>query len=318
MAVVDEERTLLVETTREVLQRTEPAGVVGALHDLGWFELRRDDRRTAEGLLFTIQGEVLATSAALDLVMAETLGGASTPNPTAVTGVVLPVPGRDGAAGTVRADGAVDVEGLLAGPPSDEVIVPLGGGGAVVVPSRVLDISPVEAIDPWSGWRRARGSVAHGIPRAADWEAALLAGRRALAHELVGVARATLALAVDHAGERRQFGRPVGSFQALQHRLADVEVAVAAAELAADAAWEDDNPLTATLAKILAGLAARTAARHCQQACGGMGFTWEHRLHRYVRRGIALDHLLGSAPELQAQLGDEIRRSGTIPRLVHL
>ena len=317
MTVVDEERTMLVETTREVLQRTQPAGVIGALHDLGWFELRGDDRPTAEGLLFRIQGEVLATSAALDLVMAEALGKVST-NPISVAGVVLPVPGRGGVAGTVRTDHAVDVDGLLAGPPSDEVIVPLGGGGAVVVPASVFDTSPVEAIDPWSGWRRVRGSVGDGIRRAADWEAALLVGRRALAHELVGVARATLALAVDHVRERRQFGRPVGSFQALQHRLADVEVAVAAAELAADAAWEDADPLPATLAKILAGLAARTAARHCQQACGGMGFTWEHPLHRYVRRGIALDHLLGSATELQAQLGVEIRRSGSIPRLVHL
>lgn len=317
MAVIDEERSLLVQTTREVLQRTEPAGVVGALHDLGWFELRRDDRMSAEGLLFAIQGEVLASSAALDVVMAEALGGAPV-DPTAVAGVLLPVPGSDGTAGTVRGGDAVDVDGVLAGPPNKEVIVPLGNGGAVVVPATALDISPVEAIDPWSSWRRARGTVGHGSRRAADWEAALVAGRRALAHELLGVARATLALAVDHARERRQFGRPVGSFQALQHRLADVQVAIAAAELAAEAAWEDDEPLTATLAKILAGLAARTAARHCQQACGGMGFTWEHRLHRYVRRGIALDHLLGSAQDLQAQLGGEIQRTGTIPRLVHL
>src|SRR5579884_1566749 len=262
MAVVDEERDLLVGTTREVLQRTSPADVAAVLGELGWFDLRRDDRATAESLLFELQGEVLATSAALDIVLAEALGQAAA-DPVHGPAVALPLPGLGAPPGEGRSDGRVKVDGLLAGPDAEEVLVPLSGGGIVSATAAALEVTPVEGIDPWSGWRRARGLPDHGLRRAADWEVAVAAGRRALAHELVGLARAMLSVAVDHVRERRQFGRPVGSFQALQHRLADVRVAIAAAELAAEAAWEDDDPLAATMAKILAGMAARTAAKHC-------------------------------------------------------
>jgi hypothetical protein len=317
MAVVDEERDLLVGTTREVLQQTPAAEVMAVLDELGWFDLRRDDRATAEGLLFELQGEVPATSAALNVVVAEALGEPLA-EPAKAPAVAVPIPGRMAPPAAVRSDGRVEIDGLLAGPFGDEVVVPLSPGEVLTVPATALEISPVEGIDPWIGWSRARGTIDHGHRREAPWEAGLAVGRRALAHELVGVARAMLSVAVDHGRERHQFGRPVGSFQALQHRLADVQVAIAAAELAAGAAWEGDGPLAARLAKILAGVAARTAAKHCQQVCGGMGFTWEHPLHRYVRRGIALDQLLGSAQELQRALGDELRRGDPIPRLVHL
>ena len=72
------------------------------------------------------------------------------------------------------------------------------------------------------------------------------------------------------------------------------------------------------LAKAAAGHAALTAARHCQQVLGGIGFTAEHGLHRHVRRALVLDGLLGSARELTREAGLLLRREGCAPRLVHL
>ena len=145
--------------------------------------------------------------------------------------------------------------------------------------------------------------------------AAPVAGRRALGWWLVGTGRAMLALARSHALDRAQFGRPVASFQAVRHRLAETFVALEGAEAALLAA-EDD--LGSLLAKAAAGQAALTAARHCQQVLGGIGFTAEHDLHRYVRRALILDGLLGSARELTREAGALVREQGSAPRLLHL
>ena len=123
-------------------------------------------------------------------------------------------------------------------------------------------------------------------------------GRLAVAHELVGASRAMLELACEHARGRIQFDRPIASFQAVRHRLAETLVAIAMAEAMLDAAWLDRRPDTSAMAKAVAGRQARTAARHCQQVLAGIGFTVEHPFHRYVRRTLVLDALLGTAASL--------------------
>lgn len=143
----------------------------------------------------------------------------------------------------------------------------------------------------------------------------LAAGRVALGWWLVGTGRAMLALARQHAVDRVQFGRPLASFQAVRHRLAETLVALDGAEATLVAA---DDDLGALLAKAAAGQAALTAARHCQQVLGGIGFTAEHDLHRHVRRAMVLDGLLGSARELTREAGALLRAGGSAPRLVHL
>lgn len=143
----------------------------------------------------------------------------------------------------------------------------------------------------------------------------LAAGRVALGWWLVGTGRAMLALARQHAVDRVQFGRPLASFQAVRHRLAETLVALDGAEATLVAASDD---LGALLAKAAAGQAALTAARHCQQVLGGIGFTAEHDLHRHVRRAMVLDGLLGSARELTREAGALLRAGGSAPRLVHL
>jgi alkylation response protein AidB-like acyl-CoA dehydrogenase len=127
-----------------------------------------------------------------------------------------------------------------------------------------------------------------------------------------------LALAVEHALERRQFGQPIGAFQAVKHRLAEAKVGLTAAEAAADEAWADPGPLTALLAKVWAGRTARLVGKQAQQVLGGMGFTWEHPFHRHLRRVLVLDSLLGSTTELAYELGRSLLVGGEVPRLAHL
>ena len=145
------------------------------------------------------------------------------------------------------------------------------------------------------------------------------AGRRAIGWWLVGTGRAMLALARSHALDRVQFGRPLASFQAVRHRLAETYVALEGAEAALIAADSSTSPdLSALLAKAAAGQAALTAARHCQQVLGGIGFTAEHGLHRHVRRALALDGLLGSARELTREAGTLLVKERSAQRLVGL
>ena len=150
--------------------------------------------------------------------------------------------------------------------------------------------------------------------------AALQAGWRALGWWLVGTSRAMLSLARQHAVDRVQFGRHISSFQAVRHRLAETLVAIEGAEATLQAATECDDPegLASLLAKAAAGQAALTAARHCQQVLGGIGFTAEHPLHHHIKRSLILDGLLGSARELTREAGSALVATGSAPRLAQL
>ena len=121
----------------------------------------------------------------------------------------------------------------------------------------------------------------------------------ALANEMVGGAAFLLDSALDYAKERVQFGRAIGSFQAVKHRLADltltVELAKSAAYQSANAAAEDDAdlPALASLAKAAASDAYVLAAKECIQIHGGIGFTWENDTHLYYKRAKSSEVFLG-------------------------
>ncbi|MBH0780721.1 acyl-CoA dehydrogenase [Nocardia sp. NEAU-351] len=176
----------------------------------------------------------------------------------------------------------------------------------------------------WVLWERdgtAGGSVDEELPlRETSTGTALSApalaqGRRALAWWLLGTGRTMLTLAREHVTQRSQFGRPLSSFQAVRHRLAETFVALDGAEAALR---HTEGELGALLGKAAAGQAALTAARHCQQVLGGIGFTAEHDLQRHVRRTLVLDGLLGSARELTREAGAFVRANGAAPRLANL
>jgi alkylation response protein AidB-like acyl-CoA dehydrogenase len=161
--------------------------------------------------------------------------------------------------------------------------------------------------------------VSRGAQASMLWKAAATAGRRALGYQIVGAVGAMIDLAVEHACNRAQFGRSIGSFQAVRNRLAEAHVARTAAAAALEMAWEaDDEYLAGMLAKSLAGRSARIAATHCQQVLAGIGFTAEHPFHRYLARALVLDSLLGSTTELRRAIGQQLVSIGTIPRLVEL
>jgi alkylation response protein AidB-like acyl-CoA dehydrogenase len=132
--------------------------------------------------------------------------------------------------------------------------------------------------------------VASGPSAVRAVQAALAAGAAMLAAEQLGVAQRCLDMTVAYVKERHQFARPVGSFQALKHRLADVWVAVTQARAASRyaaaclAAGDPDAPVAVALAKASCSEAAVHAAQECVQLHGGIGFTWEHPAHLYLKR----------------------------------
>ncbi|HMG44196.1 MAG TPA: acyl-CoA dehydrogenase family protein [Acidimicrobiales bacterium] len=126
-------------------------------------------------------------------------------------------------------------------------------------------------------------------------------GLLAVAHELTGIGRACLDVAVEHARTRLQFGRPIGSNQAISHQCVDMYIAVESARShvysAADAAERGDPSveLAVRQAHAVAADAAIFCAHRSIQVLGGLGFTWEHPAHRYLRRAQSSAHLVMDA-----------------------
>ncbi|MFN2536676.1 MAG: acyl-CoA dehydrogenase family protein [Mycobacteriales bacterium] len=130
----------------------------------------------------------------------------------------------------------------------------------------------------------------------------------ALAMEQVGVAERSLELAVDHAKQRVQFGRPIGSFQAVKHTCADMLVKVqAATSAAAFACWAVDHEpeelaVAASLAQAYCSAAAFEVAEAAVHLHGGIGFTWEHPAHLYFKRAKSQQVLFGTASSHRARI----------------
>ncbi len=195
------------------------------------------------------------------------------------------------------------------------------GYRAITVPAASAEVRTVHGADPELGLHLVRvgPAVAEGPTLdAAAWDAAVASGRRAVARQTAGACRAMLALACTHAVERVQFGRPIASFQAVRHRLAEALVVVEALDATLDAAGDEQNPLTAALAKATAGRAARTVAAHCQQVLAGIGFTTDHPFHRFLKRTMVLDGLFGSADDITVDIGSQLLAARRIPTLIEL
>ncbi len=130
----------------------------------------------------------------------------------------------------------------------------------------------------------------------------------ALALEAVGIAAKALELAVEYAKTREQFGKPIGVYQAVSHRLADTYVETELARsLAYWAAWcvaEDDEQteIAVAAAKVFCGDAAVAACERSIQVHGGIGFTWEHVLHEYYKRALWIQAYGGYARKHRAAI----------------
>ena len=318
-------RASMEETVRaalaDALAKDPRAGVDPVLAGLGWLEMLADEPDDAIGIVFTALGAANATATALDDVLASALGR----EPRAEEAVLLPGFAAWDPAGRVDA-GELVAEGLATARAAGASEIAVVGGTAskpwfLCVPATAAEVRGVHGIDPEGGLCavRVRGSAARPADLdPAAWQRALALGRRALAHQIAGASRAMLDLARTHALSRVQFGRPIARFQAVRHKLADTLVAVESLEAALTAAREEPNADTAALAKAVAGRTAQAVAKHCQQVLAGIGFTVEHPFHRYEKRVLALEGLLGSADAIVQSVGRRLLAERRVPTLIEL
>lgn len=314
------ERLLMRETVGGALADAG-TNADAVLSGLGWLEMLQEEPGDAIDIVFNALGTTNGAATVLDDVIVSALGM----EPRADLAVLLPrfgvwePPGRiDGS--EARASGMTTTRVVTA----RELLVVCTDGahvGAVTVPASASELRAVQGIDPDAGFQIvlvepvAVGAV---ILDGAAWEAAVAFGRRAVAHQIAGASRAMLALARAHALERVQFGRPVARFQAVRHRLADALVAVEALEATLQAAADEPNTLTAALAKATAGRTALTVATHCQQVLAGIGFTTDHPFHRFLKRTMLLEGILGSADAIAIDVGRQLLATRRVPTLIEL
>jgi alkylation response protein AidB-like acyl-CoA dehydrogenase len=322
------ERELMAVTLRGLVERLDGVELAAALDEFGFAELLATAPRDAVSALFIALGRAGSMATSLQDVLLAPLA-AHLPAAATEYDVVLPGIGED-LAGTADGGTGLTVRGLVIGArPTLTWLAPVAIRGepawvrleesAGVSTRRVGGLDPGLAMTEISGHDVAADIVLSGEPAAAAWNAVATAGRLALSYQILGAVGQMIDLAVDHARSRVQFGRPIGTFQAVRNRLADAHVAREGATAALSAAWDaDDAVLAGALAKSLAGRAARIAATQCQQVLAGIGFTAEHPFHRYLARALVLDSVLGSATELPAVIGARLISLGTIPRLVDL
>ncbi|MFY9927970.1 MAG: acyl-CoA dehydrogenase family protein [Streptosporangiaceae bacterium] len=265
--------------------------------------------RAATGLLGRMADGSVTTALAVPFATAP---GGDFPAGVRISG---PKPG-DASAGVTRLRGTVS--GVADALPASVLLVPADGvptglylvdmaaGGVTRTPVISLDMTR-QLCD--LSFDDAPGTlIASGPAASAALEAGLGAGAGILAAEQVGVAQRCLDMTVAYVKERKQFARPVGSFQGLKHRLADLWVSItqaraasryAAACLAAD---DPDVKVAVALAGACCSEVAVQAAQECVQMHGGIGFTWEHTAHLYLKRAKADSIGFGTADAHRASL----------------
>jgi alkylation response protein AidB-like acyl-CoA dehydrogenase len=244
---------------------------------------------------------------------------------TAVAGVLYDDPQlRAGIAeGRITVALGRSARAVVDAPSATHAVVPIDGDRHVVTPVGDVRLVPGPSVDlsRTVGAIDAAGLDATGLP-SATWAGVPLELVCLAAAEASGIARWCLDVAVEYAKVREQFGRRIGSFQAVKHLCAEM---LETSESVTAAAWDavvahDDDPEQARFAAEVAGTVcfdgAVEVAKACIQVLGGIGFTFEHDAHLYLRRAIALRALVGDpgayAEALSRRAHAGVRRSGQI------
>ena len=318
---MSEERQLLRETVAAlVAKHADPAAVRAAM----------ESERGYDESLWRLLCEQVGAAA---LVIPEELGGAGGELADAAT--VLQELGRALVPSPLLGTTLAELALLAAAEPDAETLAGLAEGGSIgalvldadyVVNGDIADVvivapdgqggdlsrwtrfsaQPVTTMDPTRRLARLRpdeGSEITAIgpdPGIADIAAILLAA------EQIGAAERCLELTVEYTKNRVQFGRPIGSFQALKHRMADLYVTVAAAKAVVSDACDDPTPTNAATARLAATEALKAVAAEGIQLHGGIAITWEHDMHLYFKRAHGSAQLLGSPRELLRQLESQV------------
>jgi alkylation response protein AidB-like acyl-CoA dehydrogenase len=269
------------------------------LAELGWLGVSVPEERGGAGLGFVEEALLL-----------EELGRALYPGPYfATVALALPVlaPERQAevAAGEARWSAALD-GWLVPDLGAVERVIVARDGKLLAVPA---EGETLETTDATRRLGRLRAG-ADGEELGPDGALAAMRTRAfaALAAEAVGVAQRALELSVEHAKTREQFGRPIGVYQAVSHPIADTYVETELARsLAYWAVWcvaegEEEAPLAAAAAKAYAAEAAVAACERAIQVHGGIGFTWEHLLHRYYKRAQWIESFGGFPAAQRAEV----------------
>lgn len=315
---MSEERDLLRETVAAlVAKHADPAAVRAAMES---------DRGYDESLWQLLCEQVGAAA----LVVPEELGGAGGELADAAT--VLQELGRALVPSPLLGTTLAELALLAAPEPDADTLSALAEGSSIgalvldadyVVNGDIADVviaaidgelsrwtrfsaQPVATMDPTRRLARVQpeDTVSLGPDPGLAHSAAIL-----LAAEQIGAAERCLELTVEYAKSRVQFGRPIGSFQALKHRMADLYVAIAAARAVVADACSDPTPTNAATARLAASEALGKVAAEGIQLHGGIAITWEHDMHLYFKRAHASAQLLGSPRELLSQLESEVLKT---------
>jgi len=259
-------------------------------------------------------GGVLATAALVHAEDQTLLPAVAAGDVSAVALLPLATPPAAPVPAAVRVDGGRatgTVTGVADALAADVLVVPTPDG-LYAVDAADATRTPVTSLDltrPLCDVGLA-GAPARKLAEDATgaWGAALTAGAAILASEQLGVAEWCLESTVDYLKTRYQFGRPVGSFQALKHRLAELWVGVTQARAVARYAaqcladGDADTAVAASLAQAHCAPVAVRAAEECVQLHGGIGFTWEHPAHLYLKRAKSAAIALGTPGRHRAWL----------------
>ncbi|MDE3204969.1 MAG: hypothetical protein KGQ66_12230 [Acidobacteriota bacterium] len=292
------------------------------LAELGWDEVVADDAAGAVRLLFEARATTLSPVDALTPVLSRLIATQTGVAEAASAAIALPLSLNPSQLTSSSNGTTAEVDGVCPSPPAGgPLLVPaLGPDGPTLLllsPGAVngLDVTPLAGMDPSVGDRikgTAAGSQDLGSPA---WDEAVTTGRWAVATELVTLALSVLDDAVQYAGARHQYGRPIGTFQALQQRLAAAHASAVGAAHVVREASESGRSWDALVAKALAGRAAESACTQAQQCFGAIGFTWEHHLPHRIRRMYLLDRLFGDWRSLEAEIGTTLLQTREVPRV---
>jgi alkylation response protein AidB-like acyl-CoA dehydrogenase len=293
-----------------------------ALAEPGWIGLHVDGAHGGSGAGLVEQA-----------VVVEELGRACAPGPYVPTAIVAALLRADGgpaaemllprlAAGELTGAVALDGATLVVGGSVADVIVCAVDGAWYVLDAADVDAREVASVDLTRRHARIDAGAASASHPASERKLANLTDDRVrllaatlFAAEAVGVAQWCVDTAADYAKVRVQFGRPIGQFQGVKHRcaemLARVELARAAVWDAAAAADDVTDPgaeLAIAAAAALAFDAAFANAKDCVQTLGGIGFTWEHDAHIYLRRAMTLLQLTGTPDDWRVRAAQAAMR----------
>jgi alkylation response protein AidB-like acyl-CoA dehydrogenase len=316
-----DEQAAMAHAVRDVLAAECPPAVVRAAWDDDGTAARGLMARLGDaGLLALLVGEDrggLGLDAATLAPVLEQVGYAAAPGPVVDTVAVaapLLAAAEHPRAEEVLAGGLLVANGLgRAGRPVPhaqvaEVFLLDTDEGPRALARDEVEVEPLEAVDGARRLARVR-PVGGGVAIGADDGLAATLG---VAAELVGLGQRMLDMTVEYVGQREQFGKPVGAFQAVKHQLADALKAVAFARPAVRragatlAAGWDSAARDVAVAKATAGDAADLVSRRAMQCHGAIGYTVEYDLHLYAKRAWALLADRGDAVEHRARVADAL------------